>query len=331
MTAIDQRVYDRGTFDEVSTLTSAFDRNWQDVLNEPGTGQLTVAADDGDVAHLADGNIVVYFVDGVPVFPWFVGPMDETQVASGEESAENHTVTGRGTLSIFEEAIVYPEGTSASADFPALADRKPADTRRFDFSAPIYDDSGWANSVAVPQPASLAGATPAGMPDSLAEWIWDALPDGSNNNPTGDIYLRHHINLATATNMTFFMTCDDGFEFYLDGQLVLSDLRTPFLQLVTRSVTVPLVAGNHVLAVRAVNGPGAGSDNPGAFILAGFELGDDGDPQTALVWTDPDFWKCEAYPADPPGMTAGAIIATLYDEARARGALPDVTIAFSET
>lgn len=330
MPAIEFVVFDRAAGTLLTALPNAEGRGWQEVLNETGTGKVTVGLADSDLAHLDEGNIVRCYIDAAAAFAWVVGPLDETAVSADEEAGQERTVNGRGTLSVFDEAVVYPEGTSGFADFAPLADRKPADSRRFDFSSPIFDDSGWVFSVPVPQPASLAGATPAGMPDSLAEWIWNAGPDGSNNNPTGDVYFRHHIALAAPTTVTFFMTCDDGFEFYVDGQLVLADLRTPFLQLVTRSVTLPLVQGRHVLAVRGVNGPGLGSDNPGAFILAGFELGADGDPATAVVWTDPDFWLCEGYPADPPGVTPGEIIRILVEEAQARGALPGVTLGFDD-
>lgn len=330
MPAIEFRVFDRTTGTQLSTLPDADGRGWQDVLNETGSGKITLGLADSQLTHLAEGNIVRCYLDGTAVFAWVVGPMDQTTVAAGEESEEERTVNGRGTLGVWAEAIVYPEISSASVDFPALTDRKPSDTRRFDWSSTLFDASGWANAVEVPAPASLAGVLPSGWPGTDALWIWDALPDGSNNNPTGDVYFRSGFNLAAATTMTFYMTADDGFEFYLDGELVLAELRTPYLQLQTRSVTVTLVAGDHVIAARAVNGPGSGVDNPGAFAVAAYEMGTDGDPTGSPIVFTSDAWFALGYPAEPPGMTVGTILRILLEEAQARGALPGVTLGFDD-
>lgn len=329
MPTVETKVYDRTSGALLTSLANAEGRGWQEVLNETGSGQVTLGLGDADLAHLVEGNIVRCFIDGTAAFSWVVGPMGQTTVAAAEEAEEERTVNGRGTLSVFSEAIVYPEVTSALADFPPLADRKPLDTRRFDYTSPLFDSSPWPLAVEVPAPASLAGGLPNGWPGADAEWIWDALPDGSNNNPTGDIYIRHVFTLAAATRLTFYMTCDDGFEFFLDGELILSDLRTPYLQLLTRSVTTELVAGNHVIAVRAVNGPGAGSDNPGAFAMTAIELDGNGDPLTPLEWTSDVGWYCVGYPPEPPGMTVGRVLIHLVNEAQARGALPGVTVGFT--
>lgn len=332
MATVETKVYARAGGGLLTSLLNADRRGWQEVLNDTGSGQVTLDRVDGDLAHMVEGNIVRCFLDGTAAFAWVVGPMDQTTVAASEEAGEERTINGRGTLDVWREAIVYPDVTSSAVDFPALPDRKPSDTRRFDFSAPLYDDSGWGAAVVVPQPASLAGVLPAGWPGTTAEWIWDALPDGSNNNPTGDVYFRHHFTLASDTTLTLHMTCDDGFEFFLDGQLVTSDLRTQYLQLSTRSVTVKLIAGEHVIAVRGVNGPGSGVDNPAAFVMVGYELGNDGDPTgSPVVLTSASGWVCLGYPADPPGMTAGEIIRILFEEAQARGALPGVTLGFDDT
>lgn len=330
MADIEFRVFDRATGTQLSTLPDAEGRRWQEVLNETGGGAVTLGLADSHLAHLVEGNIVRCYIDSTAAFAWVVGPLDQTTVAAGEESEEERTVAGLGTLSVFGEAIVYPEVTSALADFPALADRKPTDTRRFDFTSPLFDHGPWPAAVEVPAPASLAGGLPQGWPGTDALWIWDALPDGSNNNPTGDVYFRHVFTLASNTRVSFFMTCDDGFEFFLDGELILSDLRTPFLQLLTRSVTAELVAGNHVIAVRCINGPGSGVDNPGAFVMTAVELDDNGDPATPIEWTSGVGWYCVGYPPVPPGMTVGWVLIHLLNEAQARGALLDVTLGFDE-
>jgi hypothetical protein len=330
MATVEFRVFDRSSGTQLTTLPNASDRKWQEVLNEAGNGQVTLGLGEADLAHLVEGNIVRCYLDGTAVFAWEVGPLDQQTVTADAEAGEQRTVNGLGTLAVWREAVVYPERSSASVDFPALGERKPADTRRFDWSSTLFDASGWANAVEVPQPASLAGVLPSGWPGTDAKWIWDALPDGSNNNPTGDVYFRSGFNLASNTTMTLYMTCDDGFEFYLDGQLVHADLRTPFLQLQTRSVTVDLIAGDHVIAVRGVNGPGSGTDNPGAFALAGYEMGADGDPTGSPIIYSGAAWFALGYPAEPPGMTVGTILRILLEEAQDRGALPGVTLGFDD-
>ncbi|MCA1572462.1 MAG: hypothetical protein LC798_19615 [Chloroflexi bacterium] len=331
MAAVETRVFARTGGAQLSTLPNAEGRQWQETLNETGTGALTFDRTDTDLTHMVEGNLVRCYVDGTAVFSWVVGPMDQSTIAAGAESDEKRTINGRGTLSVFSEAIVYPEITSASVDFPAIADRKPTDNRRFDFASPLFSDTSWAAAVVVPNPDALAGDRPAGWPGT-PEWIWNALPDGSNNNPVGDVYFRHSFTMASTLNVNLYLTCDNGFEFYLDGELILSELRTPFLQLQTRSVATSLIAGDHVIAVRAVNHPGVGTNNPGAFVLSGFEMGDDGNPTgSPVVVTSASGWKCLGYPASPPGMTVGQILRILVQEAQTRGALNGVTLGFSDT
>lgn len=330
MPTVETRVFDRTSGTQLTTLANAQGRGWQDVLNETGSGQVTLGLADTDLAHLVEGNIVRCYLDGTARFAWVVGPMDQATVTAGEEADEQRTVNGRGTLEVFAEATVYPEVSSALVDFPAIADRKPTDSRRFDYTSPLFDSSPWPAAVEVPAPASLAGVLPQGWPGTDALWIWNALPDGSNNNPTGDVYFRHVFTLASDKTLAFYMTADDGFEFYLDGELLLSDLRTPYLQLLTRSITTKVIAGNHTIAVRAVNGPGSGVDNPGAFAMTAVELDGNGDPLTPVEWTSGTGWFCVGYPPVVPGMTVGLVLTHLVNEAQARGALTGVTLGFDE-
>lgn len=329
---VEFKVFTRGGA-YLTNLPDAQGRQWQDVLNDTGTGAVTVGLSDPDLAHLAEGNIVRCYLDGMVAFSWVVGPMDQSTVSAEEEAGEERRIVGRGTLGLWADAVVYPETSGSGITFLPLSQRKATDTRRFDFAAAGYDDSSWLGALVVPPPPALEplDGTPSGWPLESQEWIWTRTRDGGNNHPSGECYFRHTFTVVSNTEATIYITADNGCELYLDGEMLLSDMRTPFLWAQSRSVNLTLTSGTHLLAVKGLNhfAPSA-PVNPAGIALVVVRLDDEGEAEAVLTSTGQG-WRGVDYPAEPPGMTVGLILTKLFQEAQARGALSGLSLGFSTT
>ena len=332
MPAVEFRVHDRNSGAYLTSLPNASDRQCQDVDNDTGTGGVTLGLGDGDLGYMAEGNIVRCYVDGTAAYSWVVGPMDQSTVTAEEEAGEERRISGRGTLGLWADGIVYPEMGGSGVTFPPLHERRVVDVRRFDFAAVGYDDSSWPAAVVVPPPPALVplNGTPSGWPLESQDWIWSRGRTG-DDHPAGHSYFRHTFSVGAATQSSIYITADNGFELFLDGELLLSEMRTPLLWAFSRSIQVDLLPGTHLIAIKAVNHAVANiPQNPAGVAVVVVALDTSGDP-TSVITTTGAGWKCADYPLEPPGMTVGRILTNLYNEARARGALSGLILGFSPT
>jgi alpha-L-rhamnosidase len=111
----------------------------------------------------------------------------------------------------------------------------------------------------------------AGSTFSQAKWVW--FPEGTPNvdAPAGTRWFRKVFTVPTGVSVTkaiASMTADNSFSLYVNGQLALAG--DNWQQLNQTDITSFLVSGTNVLAVAAVNGPGA-SPNP-AGLIGAFDL-----------------------------------------------------------
>ncbi len=118
------------------------DVRWTDELNAPGVGQITLYATDPLISPditladpnqfvkpvLAGGNIVKIYVAGAPVKAWVMEEFNEIVLGSGEEAERAFQVSGRGIISLLDQAVIYPEyGLKASSSEDRIFNFSSAD------------------------------------------------------------------------------------------------------------------------------------------------------------------------------------------------------------
>jgi hypothetical protein len=96
-----------------ATLSEAWGKQWQEVLNDTGTGKCTLGNDDPNLALVEYGDYLRFSLDGVNRFISIVEKQEIVLVDSNEDVAKATVLSGRGSLAVFENAIV---GTSLSID-----------------------------------------------------------------------------------------------------------------------------------------------------------------------------------------------------------------------
>lgn len=309
-------------------LDQSYSRRWLDQLNEPGSGSLVLQNDDPDLALISSGDMLTFHVHGWATLSMLARQWQRTTIAPGEEVDQSTLITGPGHLAVLEEAIVYPaRGWEA----------KPAEEdRRFDWTAPDFDDSGWGNaveSVSVNYAQSFWQLRPfaEGFPTYYSTMlIWDR-PDSWDVRPPGHCYFRR--TYTSSGGALIFAVMDDGGQLYFDGQLVLS-CDEGFAKAYTLALT-DVTPGEHTIAIHGENGPGSPEetfDNPAGVGVQVWPCDANGQP----VGSFPDVatsaeWKMVAYPPlGPPGWTPGEVLRHVIEEGQARGALHGVTLDFDD-
>ena len=324
MADIELKVYEDDGTTLVGTLTEDFDRSWQDVLNDVGSGQVSLLVGSSDLAMLTPRRIVRCRLGGVDRFAWVVGGVvDAAPVDAGEESREVVRKTGLGVASLCSKIKVFPEvplGVATSATY-----------RYFNFASFDYDHTSWTAAVEIKQQSTVDliymlsdGVTPGpeGWKDGGAFWIWSsAATGGSPPMPVGSSYFRKIFTLAAETTVAVLISADDGYRVFLDGDL-LGEETTAFMWGETRRHDATLGAGDHIIAIEGINANRASAaTNIAAVICTVVETDGDGsipDNPTVITHTD-DTWKALDYPAEAPTMTPGQIINIILGEAHARG------------
>lgn len=313
----------------IATLPLSRQRHWLDQLNEPGSGSIVVQNDDPALASINDGDVIQFLLDGEVVYAFVVRTRDHVAEDPNGAAARITTLSGPGLLGVLDEAVVYPSR--------GLSGVPIEEVRLFSWPAPDYDDSDWDTPMSF---GPVAGnATPAWYGvgpielwnDYSAEMIW-ATGSTDRLAPGGKCYFRKSFTVVDATRATLTYVADDIGNVYLDGGLVITGNQWGNLPGDVTSVDVDLDAGSHVIAVEVSNsGEPADIDGPFdpamvAVTLHGLDrLGNLS--ASPIVYTD-ETWKILAYPATPPGMTPGEVIAKVVGEGQARGALGGVTLGF---
>lgn len=323
----------------ITELSTDSGRTFTETFNEPGSGSLTVGADDPQAVDLDCRNIVRCMVDGVARFAWVIESRRRASIPrGGEPSSKLLTVSGRGVLALMETAVVEPErGT----------DRLSPPTRLFNFASTDYSEVGlpWVASSQIKLQGNFAAAPlltdqwdgltplPQDWPDPTAYWIWGrGQSTSSPPQPIGYCYFRRDFNISTQGEHAIFITADDGFELYLDGALVAEETRA-FMFAETKRVNVLLDVGQHWIAIVGRNiQRDSVSTNVAGVLYSILTLGPGGelDESSTIVINSSSATNVLAYPAVAPTMTPGEIMRILLDEAQQRGGLESVTLDFDD-
>lgn len=382
----------------VQELVLSYDKTWQEQLNGEGYGSLKlpmfeVGADPGlaqlpysggsisggDIGanwlvingsseeHLYKGLFVRFELDGIPAFSMRVEQAEGTFVSPSEDVGREVTLTGRGPLSDLESGIVFPYHFSRR---PGTLGVFPWSKERiFNAHTPELDDSGWATPpVSIASQDGVAGLVPSpwvgypsGFPDPYAWWVWSELPDGSGDNPDGDVYFRYHFDSpGGAYNKNIyavFIACDNECEIWLDGIKVTeinggeddaregwtTTTRFDFKDAVYYD-GFPAIMGR-IISIKATNVPlASGGVNPGGLIMSVFAVPavgspDVGDPSQGLADGGNLVGKTGGSldirmlprPAVIPSFTPGHVLRILIEENQHYGFLEGWSWDFTDT
>lgn len=301
----------------VDELSGAFARGWQDVHNAEGSGRLSLGNDDADLAGLDFFDVVRFELDGSTRFAMQVEQKTTRAVTSGEEVDEVTEISGRGLVSILEDAVVYPVEPLGRSRF--------SENRIFNFGTPELNDAGWSPAVATS--IEDEGWLAPGWPDSGAAYLWDRFTGVDVVGvPGGDVYFRHWFTTADELTVDVYIAADDEFDAFLDGLALSSDRFNPS-DYTPEKTRVTLAAGDHLLAIRGRNL----NDLRASVIAAVLEVNPgDGSIVGTVASTGFGEWKMLAYPPNPPGFTPGEVLRLLLAEAQARGSALGVTLGFTD-
>jgi hypothetical protein len=320
----------------LATLTSPMGEQWSDVMNDVGSGQFQLQADDPQLSDCALGNVAQFNVDGSPAFSFVIDRRVRASISKPGEEDEGHTVilSGEGIGQILNRWRVTPD---------LGFEKNPwARTRTFSFASPEFTpDGSWiVPTVIVPQQYATS-AHYTGLPDGFwcpAEpWIGPSSGD-DDAAPFGYWYAIYYFTLPDDFIVTFGMAVDDRANVFIDGFLLTNidpnvDPSSGYRS--TTVATVRLSSGFHTFAVKVINdlgdvdpGFGEGSTvagNPTGFILTAWQTDAAGQLIQRLFGTaDYADWLILEYPDTAPGMTIGDVVQTLIEEANTDSILTEL-------
>lgn len=323
-------VYDPTNTTEITPggLVKSHDRKWNDPLSQPGSASVTVQNTDTQRAAMTFGRVLRWSINGTARFASLIEAKAVATVAPGEEAEQVTKVDGRGTMARWEDFVVYPEGGVGAVPL--------GDTRTFNFASSYYDDTTWTAAVQIEQGTGDPGGPRAGFPVGLpaeaetAWWIQSQANDVNGSVPAGDMYFRKTY-VSPGELVRIVVTADNAHELWLNGQLVEVDSfdRAGGIGWAgVKTVDIYLPTGSHLFAVKVTNVAGV-DPNPSGFILAAIRLENAGSTYGATVLVSDSSWKALGYPASPPGFTPRRVLDILLTEAKARGAVPELTLGAS--
>jgi hypothetical protein len=309
----------------VAGLADAWGRRWYDQLNEPGSASVVLQNDDPDLALVSTGDVVRFTLHGWAAFSMLVRDLNRVSIAENEEYAEVTTLSGPGLLAVLDEALVYPARGVGSRPF--------AEDRLFSWPSPEYNDTAWTPAAVMaintaPFPPENEGWWESTeFPDPTAAWIWDPAYD-FHTAPPGECYFRHTFHVDQACDAIVCATIDNGGELYLDGDLLIGDMGD-FTNVYKKPTQ--LSVGPHTLAMRGENpNDPTVTNNPAAIIATIYEIDSHGIIGPVITNTNMGTWLGLYYPPTKPGMTPGEVLRIVTTEAKARGTLTEVTLAFND-
>lgn len=339
----------------LATLDGAFGKRFTRELNELGSGSFIINRADpkATAANLALGNLIKFGVRGVYRHAMWIEEPVTTVVSEREGEGEHVKISGRGALAYLERAVVYPPVwplAAATVVATAVADNGSAGATSLTIAKP----SGAAASDVCVIGMLSVGAAPATISG------WRKIREVTNGTLRLTVYRKRFtssepgtttwtwgttVTRAIAASVALRNASDD------DAEWAISDTTGSGTAIELPSVNVPLVDAVLLTLAGSASStsitPGAGltelvdsADTGRTIQLAALEnppLGDTGD-LTATAGTSADWIGMQlmipstavAY-AEFTGATFGGVLATLIDEAKARGALPDLTYDFSAT
>jgi hypothetical protein len=336
----------------LATLDGASGKQFTRELSELGAGRFAIARSDpkATASVLAIGNLVKFRVGGTHRHAIWIEEPATVVVSTGEEGGEEIRIDGRGALAYLERAAVYPPvWPTAAASIVAWssADNGSTGTTSLVVPRPTGAAAGDVVVIAVTC-VGAAPSTPVG---------WARIRNVTEGTLCVAVY-RARLLAGSAASTTFFWsaaTRATGAAVALrnatsdDTTWGISDTSGSGTAVKLPSVSVGLVDGV-LLGIAAVAAsttvaPGAGLTEAvdraatGRTLEAAWRLnpalGDTGDlTATAGVsagWIGLQVVVPSTASADASfdGATFGAVLLTLIDAAKARGALPALTVDFT--
>jgi hypothetical protein len=250
-------------------------------------------------------------------------------------------LTGRGLVSAWEDAIVFPYGGTGA--------RPSSDSRGFGWYSPELSTTGW--QAAVVGISGLAPNTrtnpplpdpwfpPKGWTSVLTgtDWIWSRTTN--SGNPEGASLFRTTFSLGSADRVAIFYTASSRCRVWIDGVLVTPGWTSEPNEesfIYAHRATPYLSAGTHYIAVEAESRawtpalPGVSRGILQVAVHSGGGAGAVYSSGNLLVGTSSS-WKCLDYPTVYPAPTPGRILRQLLEEAQARGALTGWSLGCTDT
>lgn len=349
---------------KISDLETQSGAQFQDVLNDVGSGSFTLQLDDPQADLVVPGTEVRCYLFGNLVFSWPILQYPRIRYADpSEEAAETLQAAGSGRPTLLGQATVYPKGlpgspatqldlainaqhriySFASPDFPNGDTWGPAyqQVKAGTLWKPLGPDGGSWRFVLIEYTTVISGEedvvefvevpAPNGWPVPDAWWIW-GQPDST---PLGKNFFRKRFFVGSETSVAVLASADNYFTLYLDGTPLIGESETLHSWKDYRRVDLTLNPGWHTIGMIGVNAPfddGTTSDrNPAAVLMAICPIDSEGEVLLPPIVQTDATWTCLPYPAAEPGWTPGQVMIDAIAEAQARGAIPGFTYDFTAT
>lgn len=356
-------------------LENAFNVNWYDEEDGPGRGGCSLSLSEAGSADLLPGRYVNCVVSNGPGevgqvrFTFKIeGNPNYEQIQRGEEHDQIITVQGRGWACIMDEVVIYPEF--------ALTFSLETTWRLFSFASALFPNAGsWGPAVELAEyldgvatsdcyghsqlaPDGLVYPAPIGFPwntnpfnlvagvptSNYEDTYWLVTDNQPDYASTGYLFYRGEFTLTELTLVTFDVTADNFFTFFIEGVPILGEqiaLANHLMWQGWKGKPIWLPAGTYTVGAVVYNisftdlggapvvqpacpeqgfAGGARDGNPGGLLANMYVAGDFATAPVAILmtnssWTayyDEFFW---------PGWTPGQIIDQLISEGIGRGGM----------
>lgn len=335
---------------KVADVTHAWGRRFTHEKNDYGSARLNIQLSDATAAAAALPGRIVKFKRGSGYHAFVLGPRQIRRVQRGEES--EHVLAfeaAPGVLSVLNDGRVQPTNGVGWQPW----ERR----RRWDWTNPELDTSGWGNAVELWRQGAVANLSasdfievvrdqgrfaytpPEGYHDANSMWVWSSNylgSPGSGGSGTlhmtpGESFFHREITLTDDTYCLFQAGCDDFFELAIDGVVLITTADAPEEAWSrAREWKGMLSAGTHTIRIRAQNYARLFTNgNIAGLVAALYEIAPATETIVSTIVRTDDTWKCLDYPADPPGFTVGDVLLIHLAELQALGFLTDVDPTFT--
>lgn len=289
-------------------------------FDKVGVGKVTLPESARNSAATEYRNYIKVLVDGVTRAGFVVQEKNDTIISKSEYSGKASVVTGEGPMTWFNDARVLPEKGLISGSF---------DNRSFNFATargPWYQASDWATPYNIRRQDDQSSHSWKNLPPEWPEgaggayWMWSVAPvvvpgpHTSGNHPRGVNYFRREFTTTAPGKYKIFLTADDKFEAYVDGQKIA--VGGSHSQ--TFTIEIELEAGTHVFGAKVTNVGflGAAQAGPAGLLMAMYtysETEPNNASQIVFASGGPN-WQSATY-GKTPGWTAGDVLIQLLTEA----------------
>lgn len=286
-----------------------------------GNGGGTIKINTNDPKIVADPtlldyrNILKFKINGDVVGAIILKRKKASTIAVDGRAKEVYEITGESLKTWFDDADVKPMGGLRKAS---------PNTRSFNFASERgdwYNSSNWVAPVIVaPVNTGPWGSKPTKWPTkSGAKWIWGGPYNAEGTAPSYSMCLfRYEFSTTSDLNHILYIAADDYVNVWVDGQqIVTTDSKTSAIDTATR-VEFLLPSGSHVLAMQVSNKYGL-TRNPAAMVASLYKMVNG--VETLVSSSGSNGWLVMPFPTTIPGWSAGEVMLTLLNEAKARGVL----------